>query len=196
MSRRTKNSLASLSEVDIQKLVLKLPGTDEAEDVDVPKNVNNNKANKTYGDKIEPEQPELIEPELHDHVDKDDSCSQCGFYREELNKLQTVVIKIQLKQDEDRRKSESVRAKTDAQIKFLIERNTTMAAEIESLKATVDETSNDNAVIRSALEIKQGEWTEVKHTKSANMDKNELKIIQTSHPYTTKTDLHHLRIKR
>ena len=171
MSRRTKNSLASLSEVDIQKLVLKLPGTDEAEDADVPKNVNNNKANKTYGDKIEPEQPELIEPELHDHVDKDDSCSKCGFYREELNKLQTVVIKIQLKQDEDRRKSESVRAKTDAQIKFLIERNTTMAAEIESLKATVDETSNDNAVIRSALEIKQGEWTEVKHTKSANMDK-------------------------
>ena len=44
MSRRTKNSLAFLSEVDIQKLVLKLPGTDEAEDVDVPKNVNNNKA--------------------------------------------------------------------------------------------------------------------------------------------------------
>ena len=155
MFRRTKNSLASLSEVDIQKLVLKLPGTDEAGDV--PKNVNNNKANKTHGDKIEPEQPELIEPELHDHVGKDDSCSQCGFYREELNKLQTVVIKIQHKQDEDRRKSESDRAKT--------------AAEIESLKATVDETSNDNAVIRSALEIKQGEWTEVKHTKSANMDK-------------------------
>ena len=46
-----------------------------------------------------------------------------------------------------------------------------MAAEIESLRATVDETSNDNAVIRSALEIKQGEWTEVKHTKSANVDK-------------------------
>ena len=57
------------------------------------------------------------------------------------------------------------------EIKFLIERNITMAAEIESLRATVDETSNDNAVIRSALEIKQGEWTEVKHTKSANMDK-------------------------
>ena len=142
-----------------------MPGTDEA-DVDAPKNVNNNKANKTYGDKFEPEQPEL-----HDHVDKDDSCSQCGFYREELNRLQTVVTKIQHKQDEDRRKSESDRAKTDAQIKFLIERNITMAAEIESLKATVDETSNDNAVIRSALEIKQGEWTEVKHTKSANMDK-------------------------
>ena len=46
-----------------------------------------------------------------------------------------------------------------------------MAAEIETLKATVDETSNDNAVIRSALEIKQGEWTKVEHTKSANMDK-------------------------
>ena len=160
---------------------MKLPGTDEAEDVDAPKNVNNNKANKTYGDKIKPEQPELIEPELHDHVDKDDSCSQCGFYREELNKLQTVVIRIQHKQDEDRRKSESDRAKTDAQIKFLIERNITMAAEIKSLKATVDETSNDNAVIRSALEIKQSEWTEVKRTKSASMDTTICKLPFTVH---------------
>ena len=121
----------------------------------------------------------LFEPELHDHELSQNYTTTwirttvvVNADSTERNKLQTVVIKIQHKQDEDRRKSESNRAKTGAQIKFLIERNITMAAEIESLKATVDETSNDNAVIRSALEIKQGEWTEVKHTKSANVDKN------------------------
>ena len=80
----------------------------------------------------------------------------------------------------------------------LIEQNIKMAAEIKTLKATNDETSNDNAVIRSALEVKQGEWTKVENTKSANMDK---KLNDRITDYTSlhKTDSHHLilpRIKR
>lgn len=35
MPRRTKNSFPSLSEVDVQKFVLELPGTNEAQDAAV-----------------------------------------------------------------------------------------------------------------------------------------------------------------
>ena len=51
-----------------------------------------------------------------------------------------------------------------------------MAAEIEALKVTVDETSNDYTVLRSAFEIKQSEWTKVEHAKSASADKKQTKL--------------------
>ena len=98
----------------------------------------------------------------------DENCSNCEHYREELNNLLIIVSEIKKKQDKDQENSESEMAKTDAKLKSLIEDNNKMAAEIQALKINVEETSNDNAVIRSVLDVKQGEWTKIEHSKSTD----------------------------
>lgn len=98
----------------------------------------------------------------------DENCSNCEHYRDELNNLLIIVNEMKKKQDEDRGNSESEMAKTDAKLKSLIEDNNKMAAEIQALKINVEETSHDNAVIRSVLDIKQGEWTKIEHSKSTD----------------------------
>ena len=63
MSHRTKNSLASLSQADVQRFVLEISDTEETKDIDKedpkveriePKNVNDKHENETYGNETMP----------------------------------------------------------------------------------------------------------------------------------------------
>ena len=56
---------------------------------------------------------------------------------------------------------------SDGKIKSLHEENYKMAAEIESLKATVTDLVNDNESIKNILDIKQNEWTKIAEKQSS-----------------------------
>jgi protein subunit release factor A len=88
---------------------------------------------------------------------KDENYDQCGHHREEIDELLIPINEIKQKQDEDRQINESKAAKTDAEMKSLVEQNKKIAAEIKSLNTINEELRNDNAIIRCAFEIKQGE---------------------------------------
>ena len=102
------------------------------------------------------------ETEKVEHKLKDKhSCGQCDSYKEEITKLLATVTEIVKKQEEDRQNNNLNDAETKAKIQTLVEHNDKMAAEIESLKANVEETTGDNKLIKHVLDIKQGEWTKV-----------------------------------
>jgi hypothetical protein len=99
------------------------------------------------------------ETEKVEHKSKDKhSCGQCDSYKEEITKLLATVTEIVKKQEEDRQNNNLNDAETKAKIQTLVEHNDKMAAEIESLKANVEETTGDNKLIKHVLDIKQGEW--------------------------------------
>ena len=52
---------------------------------------------------------------------KDENYDQCGHHREEIDKLLILINEIKQKQDEDRQINESKAAKTDAEMKSLVE---------------------------------------------------------------------------
>ena len=56
---------------------------------------------------------------------------------------------------------------SDRKIKSLYEESYKMAAEIESLKATVSDLVNDNESIKNILDIKQNEWTKITEKQSS-----------------------------
>jgi hypothetical protein len=106
------------------------------------------------------------ETEKVEHKLKDKhSCGQCDSYKEEITKLLATVTEIVKKQEEDRQNNNLNDAETKAKIQTLVEHNDKMAAEIESLKANVEETTGDNKLIKHVLDIKQGEWTKVNQKK-------------------------------
>ena len=71
-------------------------------------------------------------------------------------------------------------AKTDAEMKSLVEQNKKMAAEIKSLKTINEELRNDNAIIRCAFEIKQGKWTKIEHAKSGDKKRTEAEPVSNN----------------
>ena len=84
---------------------------------------------------------------------KDENYDQCGHHREEIDKLLILINEIKQKQDEDRQINESKAAKTDAEMKSLVEQNKKMAAGIKSLNTINEELRNYNAIISCAFEI-------------------------------------------
>ena len=133
------------------------------------KSTNDENQNTTINHVSVRSEDEAVQAEL---AYKNDRCEQCKHHQEETHKLVTLIAEIIKKQDNDRDYYNQMAAENDAKIKALVKYNNKMAAEIESLKANVEETSNDNVIIKSVLDIKQGEWTKVEHLKSPGSEKS------------------------
>ena len=112
--------------------------------------------------------------------EKKHACEQCNIYKEDITKLLAVVTEIQNKQDVECQ----ITAETDAKIKVLLDQNDKMAAELASLKTTVEEITNENKVIRCVLDLKQHEWTKVETTsgKSKETEQSEANKISVESP--------------
>jgi hypothetical protein len=93
---------------------------------------------------------------------------------------ETVVTEIQNKQDMECQ----ITAETDVKIKVLLDQNDKMAAELASLKTTVEEITNENKVIRCVLDLKQHKWTKVETTsgKSKETEQSEANKISVKSP--------------
>ena len=119
---------------------------------------------------------------------KDENYDQYGHHREEIDKLLFLMNEIKQKQDKDRQINECKAAKTDAEIKSLVQQNKKMAAEIKSLNTINEELRNDNAIIRCAFEIKQGEWTKIEHAKSGDKKRTEAEPVPNINRYQSLPD--------
>jgi hypothetical protein len=117
---------------------------------------------------------ETIERNLSKHVPVDDTtkdeavinsrhstCEECKNYEEELSKLMMIITEITSNQEKDHENAIIRTVESDGKIKSLHEENYKMAAEIESLKATVIDLVNDKESIKNILDIKQNEWTRI-----------------------------------
>ena len=92
-----------------------------------------------------------------------------------MSKIVATVTEIVKKQEQDRQNNNLNDAETKAKIQTLVEHNDKMAAEIESLKANVEETTGDNKLIKHVLDIKQGEWTTVNQRFSSSRERRRKK---------------------
>ena len=102
MSRRTRNSLASLLGKDVQRFVSQLSDTNEVEDIQTERSDsrsdNENQENKIFGDKVE--------PELLAHVvDADDQnnrkhlpCEECKRNKQEIAEVKMMLSEIKINQ--------------------------------------------------------------------------------------------------
>ena len=113
---------------------------------------------------------------------KQNSCEQCDSYKDDLAKLLVMISEIKEKQDEECQNN----TETDSKIKALLYQNDKMAAEIATVRATVEEITEENRVIRIVLDQKQHEWTKTE-TKSrkvkepkANNATNPIKVLTAS----------------
>ena len=78
-----------------------------------------------------------------------------------------IITEIESNQEKDHENVIIRAVESDGKIKSLHEENYKMAAEIESLKATVTDLVNDNESIKNILDIKQNEWTKIAEKQSS-----------------------------
>lgn len=118
----------------------------------------------------------LAEDNIHDSNSEHSTCEHCESYKLEIAKIMALVTKIQKKQSEEDQNTITRAEESDAKIKTLAEDNNKMAAELESLKANVEELAGENESIMSILELKQNDWIKVETTKKvASANKPEIR---------------------
>ena len=174
MSRRTRNSLASLLGKDVQRFVSQLSDTNEVEDIQTERSDsrsdNENQENKICGDKVE--------PELLAHVvDADDQnnrkhlpCEECKSNKQEIAEVKMMLSEIKINQIKDRENAIIKEEEFVARIKTLDEENDEMASEIAFLKATISELVSDNENMRKILDIKQNDCVKVEGKPSSSSE--------------------------
>ena len=174
MSRRTRNSLASLLGKDVQRFVSQLSDTNEVEDIQTERSDsrsgNENQENKICGDKVE--------PELLAHVvDADDQnnrkhlpCEECKSNKQEIAEVKMMLSEIKINQIKDRENAIIKEEEFVTRIKTLDEENDEMASEIAFLKATISELVSDNENMRKILDIKQNDWVKVEGKPSSSSE--------------------------
>ncbi len=79
---------------------------------------------------------------------RQNSCEQCDSYKDDLAKLLVIISEIKEKQDKEYQNI----TKTDPKIEALLDQNDKMVAEIATLRATVEEITEENRVIRIVLD--------------------------------------------
>ena len=79
----------------------------------------------------------------------DKKCEQCDLYKRDLNDLLAMINGIKKKQNEECQ----ITSQT-AKMSALLNENEKMAAEISSLKTTMEEIAIENNIIKRILDIK------------------------------------------
>ena len=92
---------------------------------------------------------------------KNDNNSSTPF-NEKVSDIFRIVLEIKRHQNEETEQHKLESTTRDTHIKMLAENNYKMAAEIESLKATVEDLGKENNLMKVILDIKQEEWVTVK----------------------------------
>ena len=102
MSRRTKNSLASLSETDVQRFVLESPATDEDQDTTKKED---SKVENVIGKQDNISTNNKILPKLITHVSdvateddtkaKHSTCDECKSNKREITAIKEMISEIQ-----------------------------------------------------------------------------------------------------
>ena len=113
MSRQTKNSLASLSEADVQRFVLESPATDEDQDTtkkedfkiekSEPGNVIGKQDNISTNNKIVPKlitHVSDVATEYHTKA-KHSTCDECKSNKREITAIKAMISEIQTSQMKD-----------------------------------------------------------------------------------------------
>ena len=113
---------------------------------------------ETTKKQIEGENKQLIE----DHVvkQKDDNNSSTPLNKK-VSDIFCIVLEIKRHQNEETEWHKLESTTRDSHMKMLAENNSKMAAEIESLKAIVEDLRKENNLMKVILDIKQEEWVTV-----------------------------------
>ncbi|CAB3998795.1 Hypothetical predicted protein [Paramuricea clavata] len=165
MSRRTKNSMSTLSEADVENFVAELSSTDNDKEHVCPTEMSDHKNE---------DDSETSQRKLNEHmvnvIDETEGKAEAEVntkrlnsdvyksYEEEIAKIMTIINHMKSKHDEDNRNAIARELASEAKIKTLQDVNNTMAAEIAYLNHTVSELTTDNGNIKIILDIKQNEW--------------------------------------
>ena len=185
MSRRTKNSMASLSEADIERLVLKSSDTDRSQDTVVQDSSTERFENKESEslDKKEREMPEHVVVESAVLDDNNISCHNENHNQLDLTKIMRMISELQESHETEKQNAIAQATRFEAANKALFKGQTKMAAEIEELKSTIEKLEHENKCMKMILDIKQDEWlkTEAKKCSSLKQDEQKFKIsVQNS----------------
>ena len=153
MSRRTKNSMSTLSEADIECLMMELPSTDRDNAQVCSTEMSDHK------DERETQKSEHVVIDIDaEHnaqcLNKKSPCEDCENFKDEITKIINILTDIQSSQDKERKRAEE----SDMKIEALLEDRDKMAAKIESLQETVTELTRDNNSIKQILDLKQNKW--------------------------------------
>ena len=169
MSRRTKNSLPSRSEADVQRFVLELPATDEdqdttkKEDFKVEKTEPENKIGKLKQENIcTSDVANVSDVATEDHTKaKHSTCDECKSNQREITEIKAMIREIQTNQIKDHENAILKEIESVATIKSLREENNEMPSEIAHLRSTISELITDNESMRKIFDFKQNEWVKV-----------------------------------
>lgn len=113
-----------------------------------------------------------------------DSVASSNEYKSEIDKILNLISELKEEQQKERENAVSRATKAEADNKALIEKQTNMAAEILSLKSTIEDLERENKNIRMVLDIKQDEWVKVQTKNSASLNTHKQKST-TSGPVHT-----------
>ena len=138
MSRDTKNSLASLSETDIERFVLESPDADGVENhAQAEKsNENTNQESEIHDDELIKRASNVATRNEVEVSRKHSSCQECKSHKDELAEIKAIIVEIKSNQIKQCENAVLNAVESDAKIKHLHDENKGMAAEIELLKAT------------------------------------------------------------
>ena len=138
MSRRTKNSLASLSEADIERFVLESLDADGVGNHSQTEksNENTNQDSEIHGDELIERTSNVATRNEVEVNRKHSSCQECKSHKDELAEIKAIIAEIKSSQIKQCENAVLSAVESDAKIKYLHDENKVMAAEIELLKAT------------------------------------------------------------
>ena len=168
MSRRTRNSLACISE-NVEPLALEFPNKTQPKKVKKAAEVQDILSVKSAQKNAAENQKNICEMNEHmaknnnanDTLSKNSSCEHCTHHDQQIANIMELISKIKDKQQEESQQTLLRAAKQEAKIQTLTSENIKMAAEIQALNITVEELSNDNNHIKCILDYKQNEWTKI-----------------------------------
>ena len=171
MSRRTKNSLASLW-LMFNDLFWNHPPqmkikTTKKEDFEVEKSEFENEIGKQ--DNISTNNK--IMPKLITHVSdistedhrkaKHSTCDECKNNKRQITAIKAMICDIQTSEMKDDKNAILKEIESVATIKSLRDENNEMASEIALLRSTISEVITDNETMRKIFDLKQNEWATV-----------------------------------
>ena len=106
----------------------------------------------------------------------DQTCEQCNSYKRDLNDLLAMINDIKKRQNEECQ----ITSEANAKMNTLVDENEKMAAEIFSLKTTIEEIAIENNVIKRILDIKQLEWSNAATAKKKKNENESTRSIPTN----------------
>ena len=94
----------------------------------------------------------------------DSKVTEISYLEEEITRMKNLIAYMMKKQQE-------IESKTEINIVDLTRNSNKMADEIDTLKNVIEQISNDNAKMRSVLDMQQNEWITIEKKTSSKTNK-------------------------